>query len=145
MCPSFYNLLEELLEYRHKGRKSAGDLLGHEFCQLHKQTDDLSITDVVQDSMASNNNDNNNNNKMKNSSMRLMSSVQRHSMFLDFKKFERSVTTLVATLLSKQELNTLLKKLETKNELETKKLNIIPMKELQMMLQEMKQTKWYVI
>jgi hypothetical protein len=91
-------------------------------------------------------------------------------MFMDFKKFERSVTTLLATLLSKQELNLLLQKLESRrtkqkeedilkvsghnhdNEEDdndnvakvSKKLNIIPIHELETMLEEMKQTKWYV-
>jgi hypothetical protein len=94
-------------------------------------------------------------------------------MFMDFKKFERSVTTLLATLLSKQELNLLLQTLERRIKQEeeeeeekediikvsghnndnedddnvakvSKKLNIIPICELETMLEEMKQTKWYV-
>ncbi len=155
MPDSFYNLLEELLEYRHKGRKSAGELLSQDFVQFHKQHG-LSISDVVADSVTPLPES-----KNATKSMRLTSSVQRHSMFMDFKKFERSVTTLLATLLSKQELDVLLEKLEKRtNELleenvqvmdasghdvqVSKKLNIIPIKELETILKEMKQTKWYV-
>jgi calcium-dependent protein kinase len=173
MPDSFYHLLEELLEYRHKGRKSAGELLQHEFVQFHKQqlhhddddASNLDIHQVMADSLAPT--------TTTTKSMRLTSSVQRHSMFMDFKKFERSVTTLLATLLSKQELNLLLQTLERRIKQEeeeeeekediikvsghnndnedddnvakvSKKLNIIPICELETMLEEMKQTKWYV-
>jgi predicted dehydrogenase len=40
--------------------------------------------------------------------MRLTSSVQRHGMFLDYQKFERSVTTLLVTLLTNKDFDALL-------------------------------------
>jgi hypothetical protein len=174
MPDSFYHLLEELLEYRHKGRKSAGELLQHEFVQFHTKLlhdanppPNLDISHVVAESLTTPTTTSETASEPT-KSMRLTSSVQRHSMFMDFKKFERSVTTLLATLLSKQELNLLLQKLESgrtnqeqKKEKDiqvssghddddddvakvSKKLNIIPISELETMLEEMKQTKWYV-
>jgi serine/threonine protein kinase len=44
----------------------------------------------------------------RNGSMSLAGSVHRHGLFLDFKKFERSLTTLLAAMLSKAELSRLL-------------------------------------
>jgi calcium-dependent protein kinase len=171
MPDSFYHLLEELLEYRHKGRKSAGELLQHEFVQFHTKLlhdanppPNLDISHVVAESLTTPTTTSETASEPT-KSMRLTSSVQRHSMFMDFKKFERSVTTLLATLLSKQELNLLLQKLESgrtnqeqKKEKDiqvssghddddddvakvSKKLNIIPISELETMLEEMKQTK----
>lgn len=163
MPDSFYDLLEELLCYRHKFRKSAGDLLGHEFVQFHKlHAENLSISDVVADSLTPLPQDVNGSNKNPTKSMRLTSSVKRHSMFLDYQKFERSVTTLLATLLSKQDFDMFLQKLEQRNSEQqkvmdtsghdviqpvavAKKLNIIPMSELEVILKDMKQTKWYVV
>jgi hypothetical protein len=49
-----------------------------------------------------------NNTANRNGSMSLAGSVHRHNLFLDFKKFERSLTTLLAAMLSKAELSRLL-------------------------------------
>jgi len=156
MPDSFYDLLEELLCYRHKGRKSAGELLNHEFVQFHKKyaENPLSIHDVVQDSLQPLPDDvNGSKSKNPTKSMRLTSSVQRHSMFLDYQKFERSVTTLLATLLAKQDFDKLLELLQKQNgeqivgdasgvEAQPKKLNIIRISELKTIMKEMKQDKW---
>ena len=154
MPDSFYDLLEELLCYRHKGRKSAGELLNHEFVQFHKIHADnpLSLHDVVDDSLSPLADDVSGTvSKSKTTSMRLTSSVQRHSLFMDFKKFERSVTTLLATLLAKPEFDKLLetvqKRITEKEELKdsvAKNLNIIPIHELKAMLKDIKAQKWCV-
>lgn len=176
MPDSFYDLLEQLLYYRHKQRKSAGELLGHEFVQFYKSYENngsLSVLEnvIVQDSSSSlapppplpsttGGDGSTKNNPTK--SMRLTSSVKRHTLFLDYQRLERSVTTLLATLLSKQDFNVLLEKLQQRTSQEEelnvmdassksmevvkpKTLNIIPISELKTILQEMNQTKWYVI
>ena len=45
-------------------------------------------------------------------SVSIRGSVSKHNIFLNFKKYERSLTTLLATMLSKTELNQLLELLK---------------------------------
>lgn len=96
---SCYNLLNKLLVYRHKVRPLAGDMLHNEFVQFHQllcsdasggQQDTAGVQNDVIRSLA------------------LPGSVGRHGAFLDFKKFERSLTTLLATMLTSDELSRLL-------------------------------------
>jgi serine/threonine protein kinase len=115
---SFYDLLEQLLNYRHKRRASAGDLLDHEFVAFHQHLENgdlvssvgLSVeeiaaaaaagpefADIVSGTSRTN----------RTTSMSLRGSVDRHNLFLGFKRFERSLTALLATMLSKKELQTL--------------------------------------
>lgn len=100
MPPSFYDLLEKLLVYRHKHRLLASSLLQHEFLQLHKpiqqQEEEKQQHEKVLPSTLP-----------RIGSVSLMGSAIRHTLFLDFRKFERSLTTLLATLLSKDELDQL--------------------------------------
>lgn len=155
MPDSFYYLLEQLLEYRHKGRKSAGELLHHEFVQFHKLHDGgehaLSLQTVVPDSSLAPLPTTTGDASTKNAttSMRLTSSVKRHSLFLDYQRFERSVTTLLATLVAKQDFDVLLERLQhykdSNVKVESKNLNIIPIHELKAILKSMNQTKWYVL
>jgi parvulin-like peptidyl-prolyl isomerase len=99
----------------------------------------------------------------------LSGSVQRHFIFLDYCKFERSVTTLIVTLVGKKDLLQLLERLQkannntsdddnnndnTPNEEEEEEeevvqqqqqmLNIIKISKLKTILTEMKQEQWYV-
>lgn len=100
---SCYDLLNKLLVYCHKERPSAGDMLCHEFVQFHQ----LLCSDASggrQDTADMQNN--------VIRSLALPGSVGRHGAFLDFKKFERSLTTLLATMLTKDELSRLLNILE---------------------------------
>jgi serine/threonine protein kinase len=108
MPNSFYDMLEGLLQYRHKKRKSAGEMLTHEFVQFHKsafsveqiamqaQTDDEQASDLpgLSKPIALG----------RTTSVSLRGSVGRHSQFLDYQKYQRSLTTLLATLLNKKEL-----------------------------------------
>jgi Protein kinase domain len=128
---SFYEMLEAALTYRHKKRPRAQQLLECDFVQFHKQlsTQDaaavvpLSLDEVasaaaaaapdpmvsfggsLRDSSASNPSQGGRGG----TSMRLKGSVRKHSIFLDFKNFERSLTAVLATMLSKRELEQLVK------------------------------------
>jgi calcium-dependent protein kinase len=153
MPESYYQLLEELLQYRHKVRKSAGELLHHDFVQLHKKGG-------VDDDDDNNNNkdDRNSNNKTilrkkdKDSSV-LTGSVRRHVAFLDYVKFERSVTTLIATMVPSEEFANLIRTLTTSKSKTTTTttttttdniLNIVPISELMEKLKDRNQSSWYV-
>lgn len=77
---SYHKMLKELLEYKHKKRKTASQILeSSDFVRFHKFASSVQKSNII-------------------------GSVGRHSMFLDYQKFERSLTTLLATMLSKNEL-----------------------------------------
>lgn len=140
---SYYEMLEELLRYRHKSRKSAGEMLHCEFAQFHIEhaADEAAATAAVgADANGVNNNNNNNDDdarisleqiaaeaaemgntngrtignnngsttKRKTQSVLLEGSVLRHQSYLGYQKFERAVTTLLATVLSRSQFRDLL-------------------------------------
>ena len=120
---SFFDLLDQALTYRHKKRPSAKTLLHHDFVTFHQEDTFLSLEDVSAAAAANANgmdhqritkNTNTNNNKNNNKSVALAGSVVRHNVFLGFQRYERAVTTLLATMLSKTELAQLLQVLQDK-------------------------------
>jgi hypothetical protein len=126
-------MLSGLLEYRHKQRKSAGAMLDHEFVQFHKAA--LSFEQIAM--QASQNEDQAPDLPGKSrpfslgrtTSVSLRGSVGRHSMFLDYQKYQRSFTTLLATLLNKRELAELVQVLNdflSKSDKDTESKLIIP-------------------
>lgn len=77
---SYHNMLKELLEYKHKKRKNASQILeSSDFVRFHTFASSVENSNII-------------------------GSVGRHSLFLDYQKFERSLTTLLATMLSKIKL-----------------------------------------
>jgi hypothetical protein len=149
MPDSYYGLLNELLVYKYKRRKSAGDLLSQEFVQFHKHA--FSVENILLE--ASSTEQNSSVNKSRTQSIAIRGSVGRHSLFLDYQKFERSLTTLLATLLTKKELedfvttvqNRLKQEQEEEDEMivvpvaehvEKKSLDIIKVSKMKEILQE---------
>lgn len=112
---SFYELLEGLLTYRHKRRPSAGEMLKSEFVQFHKNYDEdnLLSLDEVAAAAASVAKPPSGKTSMRTPSISLKGSVDRHNIFLGFKKYERSLTALLATMLSKKELQNLINTLRS--------------------------------
>jgi len=120
MPESFYEMLEGALVYRHKHRMDAGQLKESEFAQFHIQHKQLeqgskpgtiSIHEIAAEAagefsdkvpeMA-------NPSQSRTSSVLLEGSVRRHSAYLGYQKFERSVTAALATMLSKDTCKRLL-------------------------------------
>lgn len=89
---SYFKMLKELLEYKHKKRKSAGQILeSSDFVRFHTFASSVEKSNII-------------------------GSVGRHSLFLDYQKFERSLTTLLATMLSKSELLVFVKTVQSEIE-----------------------------
>jgi hypothetical protein len=82
-------MLDSLLTYQHKKRPSAGDVLQQEFVPFHVNH---SIAPAKRGKLR------------RTASVSLRGSVSRQTLSLEFKKYERSLTTLLATILSKTEL-----------------------------------------
>jgi calcium/calmodulin-dependent protein kinase I len=124
MPDSYYDLLNELLVYKYKKRKYAGELLNQEFVQFHK--DAFSVENILAE--AANPGLDASANKSRTQSIAIRGSVGRHSLFLDYQKFERSLTTLLATLLTKKELEEFVKTVQEtlKQEIEQENELVIP-------------------
>lgn len=110
MPESYYDMLEELLTFQPKNRKTAGEMTTHTFATFHQ---DLA-KEVAEEGEATD----------KRPSMFLRQScvltgtAQRHNVMLGYKNFERSLTTLLATMLSPADLRRLVDLLtKTQNEL----------------------------
>jgi hypothetical protein len=163
MPDSFYQMLEGAMTYRPKSRSTAGQLLQGEFAQFHIHHDenktipsDDDEEDVVEESaddlpprrfIA------------KTKSVLLEGSVSRHSSFLGYQTFERSLTALLATILPNDQCKTLVTTLRGHNEshkiddatkeektevddgnkkgTNASKLQVIPINELVNVIQEM--------
>jgi calcium-dependent protein kinase len=129
MPDSYYELLEGLLTYRHKVRKSAEDMLKSDFVKFHND-----LAEEEQDEMAEMKAPTPRASRMhRTSSIALRGSVKRHSMILDFKKYERSLTTVLATMLDPEELGKLLSILKERyesDENENPQLQVVLVSEL---------------
>jgi serine/threonine protein kinase len=173
MPDSFLELLDAMLCYKHRARKTAGELLEHEFAQFHKThaEEGISIDDIVAAAAGSPppatsgaEEDTTERRGRPLLSISLTGSIVRHHVFLNYQQFERSVTTLLATLLSKTELEALLQKIDvdlaqckTNNGSDRKsggaqgesarapkKLQVIAISRLKELLEETNQDGWYV-
>lgn len=116
---SFYKLLEDMLVFRHKSRKAVTDIINSEFVQFHKfhdETSEIPLADILQNAGESVNEDaaELSRNGKHEYSRQIKNAVKRHNVYLDFVKFERGVTTIVVTMLTENEINTFLKKVDEK-------------------------------
>ena len=157
MPDSFIDMLDKLLTYRHKTRPSAGEMLSHEFVQFHKSLDKEGMSvDEVAALAASPAAEGARMKRRRTQSIRLMGSVKAHSMFLNYQQFARSVTTLLATILTKADFEVLLGKLKERahsvgqgeempvaaeSTKAKNKLKIVRINEMKSILGEMKQEK----
>jgi calcium/calmodulin-dependent protein kinase I len=121
MPDSFYELLDDMLTYRHKKRPAASNLLANEFVRFHgeleakvqagldgEEDDDFQLSLEQISATAAGASDVADGSTRRTASVSIRGSVRSHNIFLGFKKYERSLTTLLATMLSKTELNQLL-------------------------------------
>ena len=134
MPESYFELLNEMLRFRHKDRKSAGDLLGCEFAQFHihlmeggddrEAADDfvgLSLDDVAAEAAKPGEEGGPMRGGLSNGSARcrtksklIEGSVRRHASYLQYSKFERSLCTLLSTILKNDELINLMLAIDDK-------------------------------
>ena len=112
---SFFEMLEKLLTYKRKDRVSAEDIRNCEFAALFRSDSDtqkpLDISTVIADAQAFNQNPQGG--SVSNKGTKIIGSVSRHASYLDYHKFERAVSTLLATVLSSKEYEDLLENLST--------------------------------
>jgi len=92
---SFYVMLNQLLEYKHKKRKKASEILKSDFVRFHTFASSVENSNII-------------------------GSIGRHSLFLNYQKFERCLTTLLATMLTKSELIVFVETTQNKQKVEQK-------------------------
>ena len=98
MPDSYYDMLDGMLTYKYKQRKTAGEMLDHEFVQFHK--DAFSVENIMME--AANIKPITDGSKRTTQSISIRGSVGRHSMFLDYQKFERSLTTTPCDVINQE-------------------------------------------
>ncbi len=150
---SYFKMLSQLLTYKSKQRVSAKDLLENdEFVNFHKKTSDGALQVSAQADQVSPLQP-----FVKRTSSILSSTSYKHSAYLQYEKFERSVTALLAAILSQKQLSELVEKLgksasendssedpsrftsETANRL---RLKVITIGKLKHILDELEQQEW---
>ena len=148
----FMDLLEKCMNYRHKSRPCAEELLNHAFVKFHEIADlktDVSDVEVKdQDGLdlahvliVANGGDSITATAAKQSTRKgmrsraLRGSIARHSMYLDFTKYERALTSLLATVLSEEEYEGLINKLENIDGEHESNLKVIQVKDLKKILE----------
>jgi hypothetical protein len=152
MPDSFFEMLEGAMKYRPKTRSTAGELLQGEFAQFHFHHDEsqTATSEDEQDDAVIESADDVPPRKSiaRTKSVLLEGAVGRHSTFLGYQSFERSLTTLLATMLPKDQCKILVTALrsqsytESVNEQDAKipnasKLQVIPVSELVKVIEEM--------
>lgn len=140
MPDSFVEMMDALLVYRHKQRKTAEELLKLDFVQFHKSA--FSIDQIALQAQQ----DGPSGPSKQRMSISIKGSVSRHTIMLDYQKYQRSLTTLLATLLDKKELISFVSDVEEKVKEKQEKLegntslgmqlDVIPINELKDMLKE---------
>mmetsp|Transcript_17462 Transcript_17462/g.25653 ORF Transcript_17462/g.25653 Transcript_17462/m.25653 type:complete len:622 (+) Transcript_17462:148-2013(+) len=114
MPDSYWDMLERCLAYKPKERGTAKDVLNSEFVQFHRlhhkekkhdsDTDNTSSSTTTETIMT----------RVPTKSLLLpLDTTKRHTTYLDYRSYERSVTTLIAAMLSPDQFRHLLGKLAT--------------------------------
>lgn len=118
MPDSYYDMLEDLLAFQPKIRKTAHEMLSHSFVTFHQ---DLLLADKndEENGAVSSAPDTRPSTLLRRQSILIEGSVDRHTSMLTYKKFERSLTTLLATMLDKADLVLLVNILKHATEKET--------------------------
>ena len=123
MPDSYFEMLDQMLTYRHKQRKSAADILDCEFVRFHKEMEEgdgnddeadevdevgLSLADVAAAAAAGGGKGSTRNSSTRTKSVLIEGSVSRHVAYLEDGNFERALTTLLATVLDLDDLKSVI-------------------------------------
>ena len=155
MPDSFYAMLEGALRYVPKTRSTAGQLLKGEFAQFHLHHDEeqtLTASDDEDAVVESADDLPPRRSIARTRSILIEGAVDRHSTYLGYQSFERSLTTLLAAMLPQEQCKELVLKLREsksaeKDTIDAKKegtpktneskLQVIPVKDLVKVIQDM--------
>lgn len=116
MPESYYDMLEMCLTYRHRNRMSAEKILEQDFPQFHKHIDKVESTEgsrLSTPTSASGILSNVASMFKKTGSFIIKGLSNRHATMLDYARYERSISTLLATMLTTKQLSRLLREIDS--------------------------------
>lgn len=128
MPETYYNMLDKMLTYRWKGRKSAAELLKDDDFVLFHQT--LTGKGPKRPSMK------------KTMSVVLSGTGEKAALAYNFSKFQRSVTAILAAMMERGDIISLISKAEAMDANLESKLGVITIKNLKTILEAMGKTDW---
>mmetsp|Transcript_50578 Transcript_50578/g.107744 ORF Transcript_50578/g.107744 Transcript_50578/m.107744 type:complete len:482 (+) Transcript_50578:129-1574(+) len=126
MPETYYEMMNKMLTYRYKGRTSAGELLNNEFVAFHK-----ALENKVPSKRMS---------MMRTKSVLLTGTGENAAVAFGFVKFQRSLTTILATMLERGDIISLISSAEAKVSSDSNldnKLGVIEVKEVKSILEKM--------
>mmetsp|Transcript_18866 Transcript_18866/g.39697 ORF Transcript_18866/g.39697 Transcript_18866/m.39697 type:complete len:476 (-) Transcript_18866:331-1758(-) len=129
MPDTYYEMLDQMLVYRFKGRKSAGDLINNEFVTFHQTLGGGAKKPKRGSGME------------RTKSVLLSGTGEKAAAAFGFVKFQRSLTTILATLLDRPAILSLISFCEAEVSLDKKaddKLGVISVKSIKTILETMK-------
>jgi len=131
MPESYYTMLDKMLTYRWKQRKSASELLDDEFVLFHQAISGEGLAKgKSRQSLIK-----------RTKSIVLKGTGEAAAAAYGFMKFQRSVTTIIAAMLDRGDILALVSKAEHKDTNENK-LGVITVKDLKAILDVMGKTDW---
>ena len=143
MPETYFDMLDKLLTYRHKGRKSAGEMLDEDnFVLFHQDHEHGDTTTKVPKRKSRSN---------KRASLKRTASIvlsntgEKAALAFGFSKFARAMTTILATLLNRADIKALLANVDAhleKDDSLDAKLGVIKVDDLIKILESMGKKDW---
>lgn len=147
MPETYFDMLDKLLMYRYKGRKSAGEMLEEDDFVLFHQEHGQEHGDVATTKMPKRKSSTTN----KRASLKRTASIvlagtgERAALAFGFTKFARALTTILATLLNRADIKALLANVDAhleKDDSLDAKLGVIKVEDLIQILESMGKKDW---
>jgi hypothetical protein len=152
---TYFDMLNKLLTYRYKARKSAGEMLEEDdFVLFHQeeQEGDTTTTTTTTTTKMMNKGSNTKNNNNRRVSMKRTASIvlsgtgERAALAFGFTKFTRALTTILATMLNHVDIKALLANVDEHLKKEDvtldAKLGVIKVDDLIQILESMGKKDW---
>lgn len=147
MPETYFDMMDKLLTYRYKARKSAGEMLEEDdFVLFHmeqeqqQQDDDATSPEKKKPSPRKSRRES----MKKTPSMILSGTGEKAALAHGFIKFQRALTTIMATMLNFGDIKALLARIEEHagNKDDDKKLGVLQVEELMKILESMGKKDW---
>ena len=143
MPETYFDMLDKLLTYRYKARKSAGEMLEEDdFVLFHKeQQDDDDAASPIKKKPSPKRKSRRESMK-RTPSMVLSGTGEKAALAHGFIKFQRALTTIMATMLNHGDIKALLARIEEHLGDVNKKLGVLQVGELMKILESMGKKDW---
>ncbi|KAL7548484.1 hypothetical protein ACHAWF_011766 [Thalassiosira exigua] len=121
MPDTYYDMLDKLLVYRWKGRKSASEMLDDEFVKFHQALEESTMERRP---------------FLRTQSTLLSGTGEKAAAAFDFTKFQRAVTTILATMMDRDDIHSVVS-FASAYEMPVNKLGVIQVNNLKSILKDM--------